>query len=290
MARFLPHELRESGGGPEVAVAAEPVASVAARVERLTIRLPEARPGGAELAVRLERPAGDPAREPFAILYLHGFGSAQAGEKGTFFRERAVEAGFAFCSFDFRGHGESGGSLEDLTLSRNLEDVARVRSWLAAERGYRRIVLVGSSMGGATALWSAAREPRGVLGCAAIAPALSMLADLESWAGPDGLETWERAGRLHLSNDQVDAAFRWDLIEDLRRYPLEALLAAHRGPCLIFQGREDPTVDWRVVADFARRARRGSVEMLLYDDGDHRLLDRKPELWDRLAAFLARLA
>jgi hypothetical protein len=30
--------------------------------------------------------------------------------------------------------------------------------------------------------------------------------------------------------------------------------------------------------------------MLLYEDGDHRLLDRKAELWSCLAGFLARLA
>jgi pimeloyl-ACP methyl ester carboxylesterase len=259
--------------------------------DSLEIRLPAPGADGVleEIAVRFDRPPESAAREPTTILYLHGFGSSQGGEKAEFFRERAVDRGFAFCSFDFRGHGRSGGGLADLTFSRNLDDVARVRAWLASE-GIEKLALVGSSMGGATALWAAARHPEGILGSAQIAPALTLLADLERWAGPDGLDRWRRDGVFRFDNDQISGALRWDILEDLRRYPLDALVAVHRGPCLIFQGRQDPTVDWRAVADFTRRAPRGSVEMILFDDGDHRLIDRKPALWERLSRFLSDLA
>ena len=82
------------------------------------------------LAVRFD-PAPEGSQPPLGILYLHGFGSHQAGEKAEFFRARAREAGIPFCSFDFQGHGASGGVLAELTLTRNLADVARVRALLA---------------------------------------------------------------------------------------------------------------------------------------------------------------
>lgn len=219
------------------------------------------------------------------MLYLHGFGSVQSGEKATFFRARAVAAGLAFCSFDFRGHGESGGSLRDITLTRNLEDVAAVRAWLAG-RGHERVVLFGSSMGGATALWYADAHPAGVLAAVHVAPAVGMLGGFERWAGPEGIERWHREGTIRFRNELVEADLGWGLVEDLRGRDLDALARRTAVPTMFLQGKRDATVDWRDVAHFAAAAPPGTIELVLYDDGDHRLTDRKDELWRRALAFL----
>ena len=102
--------------------------------EEIREHLPVVGAGGepSHLAVRLRRPPGG-GRSRFAFLYLHGFGSAQSGEKADFFRERAVADGIPFCSFDFQGHGESGGTMRDLTFSRNLEDLGAVHDFLAGQ-------------------------------------------------------------------------------------------------------------------------------------------------------------
>src|SRR5262245_52123897 len=137
--------------------------------ETLSVETPGGPPEA--LAVRLAEPSGGATARPFGILYCHGLGSSQSGEKADFFRSRAVAAGWRFCSFDFRGHGASGGALEGWSVSRNLADVDRVWGFLA-ERGWRRAALLGSSMGGGAALWWAARHPERVVAAAVIAPAL----------------------------------------------------------------------------------------------------------------------
>jgi uncharacterized protein len=175
--------------------------------------------------------------------------------------------------------------MRELTLGRGLEDVAAVRGWLAG-RGYRRCALFGSSMGGATALWHAARHPEGVAAAVHIAPAVAMLGWLERWAGPAGLERWRREGTIRYADERVDCQLGWPLIEDLREYRLDELVASYRTPTLLFQGRRDATVDWRDVAGFAARVRPGVVELVTFEDGDHRLIEHLPELWRRAAAFL----
>jgi len=237
------------------------------------------------IAVRLDEPAS--VQSSFAILYLHGFGSRQAGEKATFFRARALEEGWPFCSFDFRGHGASEGSMRELTLSRNLEDVAAVRRHLAG-RGHERLALFGSSMGGATALWHAAREPEGVIGAVHVAPAVGMLQELERWAGAEGLERWRRDGTIRYTSELVDCELGWAMVEDLRGYRNEELAARYRTPTLLFQGRLDTTVDWRDVDAFAAAAAPGLVDLRVFEDGDHRLVDRKELLWREARRFLAR--
>lgn len=246
--------------------------------------LPVPRGGGAaaSLSLRLAAPEGL-ARQP-GILYLHGFGSAQAGEKADFFRERALAAGYRFASFDFRGHGQSGGSLADLTLSRNLEDLELVR----AELGWERFALIGSSMGGATALWYAAKHPQRVAAALVIAPALEMEKGLLTWAGPERAERWEREGKLRFDNGSVDSDLSWPLIEDLRRHPRIRLQEQLQTPTLIFQGRMDASVPYADVVDFVARCRFRKIELRLYADGDHRLTDRKEDLWRGMADWLER--
>ena len=236
-----------------------------------------------ELAVTLSRPE----REPRGwILYLHGFRSSQSGEKATFFRERAVDDGFVFCSYDSRGHGGSGGELRDVTPSSNFRDLVRVREWYG-EQGALEVVLLGSSMGGATALWFAARRPEEVRAVLAIAPALNLGTRLEAWAGEEGLEEWKRKGSRRWVDDLGEADLGWGLVEDLRRYPLDRLVEKLAVPALLLQGRRDESVGWRGAVELATRARAGLVDLVLFGDGDHRLIDRRERLWELMRFFLA---
>ena len=236
--------------------------------------------------MRLTQPVAE-RRSQFAFLYLHGFGSTQSGEKADFFRARAVADGIPFCSFDFQGHGESGGTMRELTFSRNLEDLAAVHDFLAGQ-GLGSVVLIGSSMGGATALWHAARRPSQVLASLLIAPAVGMGRELERWAGEEGLARWRRDGSIRYANALVDADLGWGLIADLRRFDLEVLSTAYRTPTLVLQGMLDETVDYREVTRFVARSPGGLFRLRLFEDGDHRLTDRKEELWDEMRDFLVR--
>lgn len=234
------------------------------------------------LAVRFDSPGGSP---PLCFLYLHGFGSVQTGEKAEFFRAAALAAGFAFCSFDFQGHGESGGGMEGLTLSRNLADLERV--WrLVAGRGHKRVCLLGSSMGGGTGLWFSALHPERVVAGLHIAPALELERGLLAWAGPERARTWEESGVIHFQNEFVSAPLGWSLIEDLRAHPLEELLARYRTPTLLLQGKRDASVPWKGVVDFATRCPYEAIDLHLFADGDHRLTDRKERLWELMQEFL----
>ena len=236
------------------------------------------------LAVRLAEPAGG-RRSRFAFLYMHGFGSAQSGEKADFFRARAVASGIPFCSFDFQGHGESGGSMRELTFSRNLDDLATVHDFLAG-RGLGSVVLIGSSMGGAAALWHAARRPSEVLASLLIAPAVGMGRELERWAGEEGLARWRREGAIRYSNALVDTDLGWGLVADLRRFDLEVLSTAYRTPTLVLQGKLDETVDYREVTRFIARSPGGLFRLRLFDEGDPRLTGLKEELWSEMRDFL----
>ena len=78
----------------------------------------------------------------------------------------------------------------------------------------------------------------------------------------------------------------WTLIEDLRAHPLETLLTRYQTPCLLLQGKQDTSVSWRSVLDFATRCTFREIELHLFIDGDHRLTDRKDRLWGLMMELL----
>jgi pimeloyl-ACP methyl ester carboxylesterase len=83
-----------------------------------------------------------------AILLLHGYSGSVTPdlvELGPFLRRTAGVLGL-----DFRGHGGSDDAPTTFGLD-EVEDVAGALAWLG-ERGVRRVALVGSSMGGVTAI------------------------------------------------------------------------------------------------------------------------------------------
>lgn len=250
-------------------------------VEPLTI---DDEHGSTQLAVHLEQPARSRPGAP-VLLYLHGFASRQSGEKATFFRRAALEAGLAFCSFDFRGHGESGGGMLKLTLTRNLADVAHVCGWLR-EHGFERPILFGSSMGGGTALWYAALHPEQIAAAVHVAPAIQLEDGLLRWVGEEGARAWHADGRYQLRHELGSHEVGWELIEDLRRYDLARLQELYRTPTLLFQGKNDTSVPWHAVVDFATGCSYEGIELHLFADGDHRLIGHLDHLWQLTLAFL----
>jgi len=83
-----------------------------------------------------------------ALVWLSGYRSDMSGTKAVELDGLAAELGLACIRLDYSGHGLSGGSFSDGTISRWLEEALAVIRHVTPER----VILVGSSMGGWIAL------------------------------------------------------------------------------------------------------------------------------------------
>jgi uncharacterized protein len=100
-----------------------------------------------------------PPRNGAVIIYVHGF----SGNRSALLDEAALLAGQGYGAllFDLRNSGESDGTLTTLGL-REVDDVRAAVDFVLAQPRVdaKRIGLMGISMGGATAILSAARIPQ----------------------------------------------------------------------------------------------------------------------------------
>lgn len=93
-----------------------------------------------------------------AILMLHGRnGNRSSGDAALPLAQAFVNHGYNVFMFDFRAHGESGGTRYSLGKL-EVRDVAGALAYLKA-RGFGQVGTIGFSMGAATALNSAAEYP-----------------------------------------------------------------------------------------------------------------------------------
>ena len=101
-----------------------------------------------------------PARAPCAIVYIHGFGASQ-GEGAPVHRELAADFGCNLYLARLPGHGlTSPGAMRGLSAQQLLDGAAQALA-IGHALG-RRVILIGTSMGGALSLELAAHEPAAV--------------------------------------------------------------------------------------------------------------------------------
>lgn len=222
------------------------------------------------------------------VVWLGGFKSDMRSTKAETLDAWAERAGRAFLRFGYSGHGESGGTFEEGTISRWLEESLSVIERLAAERP----ILVGSSMGGWIGLLAArrlmgTRPELAPIGIVLIAPAVDMSERLMWDRFPEDIRrTVEETGVYHRPSAYSEEPYpiTRKLIEDGRRHLLFGQPIQTGCPVHILQGMQDPDVPWNHALQLVEHLPGDSVSLTLIKDGDHRL--SRPEDLERLIAAI----
>lgn len=222
------------------------------------------------------------------LVWLGGFKSDMISTKATALADWSAANGTAYLRFDYSGHGETGGRLEEFTADDWLADcVAAFRQLTSGPQ-----IVIGSSMGGWLALLlaralAASPEDRGRLAALVlIAPAWDMTEAL-MWEQfpPEVRETIERDGVWMRPSEYGEP---YPLTRDLIMSGRAHLIGGGMEPgcpVRILQGMRDPDVPWQHAVKLLDVLRNEDVRLTLVKDGEHRM-SREPDL----AALYAMIA
>lgn len=160
-------------------------------------------------------------RFPCAIL-SHGLISSKESSKYMTLSGVFAEAGIASCRFDYHGCGESGGNIEETTLSIRLDNLSAIVDHVLSHPCVdpQKLGIIGSSFGGSTALLKAARDDR--IKC------------LSLWATPYLLENKD-------DSTISDIAFKETIFTDFQTYDILSE-AKKVSRALVIHGEADEVV------------------------------------------------
>ena len=207
-----------------------------------------------------------------SYVFLHGLGSARAGQKSESLLAHATAGGHGFLRFDMRGHGESSGRLGSVPVSELVADAVTV-----LERTGPAVV-VGSSLGGLVAAHAAAARPDLVARLALLAPAFGLM--------PSIREQLDDQGFLK-SGDGPSFFVESHVRDDAEALDERALPSRVTAPTLVVHGTDDDVIPQKVSEWFHRALPHERKQLWIVEGGDHRLSDVADEIWTRLDALPA---
>jgi len=209
------------------------------------------------------------------VVWLGGFLSDMRGTKAETLAGWAARNGRAFVRHDYSGHGESGGSFADGTISKWLaESLAVFRRHTEGPQ-----ILVGSSMGAWIALrmieeLRKAGEGERIAGLVLLAPAPDFTVELmEPQLGDDHRRDLMEKGYFEVPSDYSPEPYVYTraLIEDGRaNRVMDGPIDTHC-PVHVLQGLVDPDVPHAHALKLVGLMPADDVTLSLIPDGDHRL-------------------
>jgi len=215
---------------------------------------------------------------PTLVIYCHGFLSSKNYTVVPRFVELLAEKADAL-AFDFRGHGESDGAT---TLSeREVSDLDAVIEY-ARGFDYRRIYLVGSSMGGAVSIRYAAESP-----------VIAGVATIGAFAYPDFTPMATQALkflRLPVTHRVLWLA-RQARVESFapRAQPLDAVARLSPRPLLLIHGEFDPLVPLSHARALYERAGEPK-ELIVIRHGSHDIPNLNARTRDWIIRWIAHFS
>ncbi|MFQ5914172.1 MAG: alpha/beta hydrolase [Nitrospinota bacterium] len=226
---------------------------------------------GQEIAGYLDSPApGEkPARRfesggPPGVLVCHGMLSNKDSRKHQRFAQQLTAHGFLVLRFDFSFVGDSGGKLEEMTFTGEVEDLQSAVSFMRTRTG-GPIGLIGSSMGSAVGVLYAAQDP-GV-------DALVLMASLARPGNhnPEEAARFQAQGYIETPLGKIGLG----LLEDARRQDVLGAIAKIQAPVLLIHGERDELIAVKEAMDLfcaagAAGAGGGKKSIHIIGDADHR--------------------
>jgi len=189
-------------------------------------------------------------KEKFPLLIVcHGFPTSKESSNTTMTYPKLVKSKIAVFAFDFSGHGESKGRLEDVTLSQAIDDIKSALNFIENKDfiNKNKIGILGSSFGGIASIFITSKDTR-IKVLALKSPIINYKLTLERRGN---IEDWKNKGfsyRNYLGVGKIK--INYSLYQDGIKYNALDIVKKIKVPTLIVIGDKDATVFSEKVKKF----------------------------------------
>ncbi len=240
-----------------------------------------------KLAAIIQKPKVNKGDKVSMAIICHGFTSSKDRSLIHLIADSLQQKGIASIRFDFNGHGESDGKLEEMTVLNELEDARRVVAYCLTLPWVKDVSIVGHSQGGVVASMIGGELGSGIRCLALCAPAAVLrddalrgqLMDAHYDAGnlPDYVD-------IHGGKNRIGKAY----FESAQTLPIYETASRYEGPALIVHGSADRVVPYTYGERYKQVLK--DAELVLMPGVDHSFTGEQAaeRCAGTVASFMAR--
>ena len=198
------------------------------------------------------------------VIFSHGLFSSKDGYKITKMAEAIVNSGFTLMTFDFTFAGESAGSIKDISIEEEVDDLKCAINYFK-ETGIKKIHLMGSSMGAAITILAASLNIFRIESIILIATPLSFKKLIPEFTENDvnslNADDFTSIDGVLVNNHFIKEIFNINMIDAVKRINI---------PALLIHGQMDSIVDVENLHLYIQNSP-ASCSYFIIEDGDHNL-------------------
>ena len=201
------------------------------------------------------------------IFFFGGYASTMTGTKATSLNQWAQKQKINFVRFDYSGHGESGGSFQDGTITKWLNEAEEVFHKLKTKKN----IIIGSSMGSWISLLLTKKNSdiNGFVGIAS-APDFTISQWLKLDANQQN-EFIEKGSILFPDDDYGEYEVSYKFVNDGFNNVLLDKKIDINCPIRLLHGRLDKIVPFTVSEKIIEKVLSEDKDLKIIEDGDHSL-------------------
>lgn len=181
------------------------------------------------------------------VVMLHGFASTR-DEVGEMYKRLAAalgERGIGSLRIDFRGWGESGGEMVESSITGQVEDATTAYNYLTTLEfvDTERIGLIGFSLGGSIAVFSAGEHPGWYHSMALWSASRDVHSAFVEELGQENFDKAAAEGQVTIDLGWREVTLGAEFFTSLTAYDAEVLFPQYQGAFLVVAGSEDASAD-----------------------------------------------
>ncbi len=203
------------------------------------------------------------------VVFLHGFKSDLEGDKPKALYEFCKKKKIGFLAHEYSGHGKSYGKFENGTISSWTEDTKKI---ITKKIKNKKLILVGSSMGGWIGLNLFKSLNKKILAFVGIAPAPEFLERLMWKNFTDKVKRQLIKEKIYIFNHGgFDYNISYNLIKDGRKNKIFNKNFKSNIFLTILHGKNDDVVPISISRKILNIFKNANKKLILIKSGDHSL-------------------
>ena len=207
------------------------------------------------------------------VLFLHGFKSDLEGDKPKTLFKFCKKNKIGFLALEYSGHGKSYGKFEDGTITKWTEDTKKI---IKRKIYKKKIIVVGSSMGGWIALNLFKEFKKNIIAFVGIAPAPEFLDRLMWKKFTNKVKRQLVKNKFHkFIHGDYEYNISYNLIKDGKKNKIFNKSYSNKIFLTILHGQKDEVVPISISRKILKIFKNARKKLIIIKRGDHSLSNKR---------------